>query len=620
MSVSKLLEIELELQKVVSDLTFKFDFSQEYRNFKPEDGDKNWQVYDEYTSKVTGLEIKFVPNWSFEANPQSDKDDWVTGDLFQAFIQWVFSDLRTLRFFPPHFFRQAEFLHGSITIHAERLKILTLMYYLFQNFRPLEEFDPFQILTNEMYFFKKSNTTQRPDLMLFYLAQQIFMEKQIAHNLFRRVQKQEYPEQVSPEKILSHYDYQLEYIVRTLKKTWELSHDLAKTWDINQTPYLYYMEKFVDFNKLLKAIYKISRKGVDELYASWISFCLDQELGAFDQRQQLDRKALSLSKEERKDYITCTTQTSENFMQRVHQVVDQHGVENDRFLKNASQELFKTLDYKDMFNTGIYEYYMAEQNKIQWHSQDVRQYIQENKPEMTVTDNDYEMCDIIKEIAYCEGYSYSIGYNNMVHVGHMHPFAMWNVQQCHEELKHFHAIRIMLQEIGASTQDLDEQFLAESFNEPHTDNFKNQYDVFMINFLGETHNIRAYLLLADCFDNKHYAKIMRWITEDEVVHKKVFAAHFAYLCQKDPTWEKNSYECLMDSGLGIHQAKGSPHYHKLMQKIGKYYSKKGVTDALKFLNMSMRAQYLELKALFSPEVFKVSEYDFRQKHLKAYAF
>ena len=57
-----------------------------------------------------------------------------------------------------------------------------------------------------------------------------------------------------------------------------------------------------------------------------------------------------------------------------------------------------------------------------------------------------------------------------------------------------------------------------------------------------------------------------------------------------------------------------------MRKIGRYYSKSGKTTALDFLNRSFRAQYLEVKGLFSEDVFKMSEYDFRREHLKAYAF
>ena len=113
---------------------------------------------------------------------------------------------------------------------------------------------------------------------------------------------------------------------------------------------------------------------------------------------------------------------------------------------------------------------------------------------------------------------------------------------------------------------------------------------------------------------------MRWVAEDEVVHKKVFAAHFKYLCKKDPTWEKNTYECLMDFALGVHQAGECDRYHVMMKKIGQYYASSGKTSALEFLNMSMRAQYLELKALFSPDIFKITEFDFRQRHLRAYVF
>ena len=118
-----------------------------------------------------------------------------------------------------------------------------------------------------------------------------------------------------------------------------------------------------------------------------------------------------------------------------------------------------------------------------------------------------------------------------------HPFALWNVQQCHEELKHYRdQSNVAIYEY--TYNDLDEEFLATTFNEPQPDAYHDQYSVFIINFLGETHNIRAYLLLADALDNPEVHKVLRWVAEDEVVHKKVFAAHFKYLCKKDPTWEK----------------------------------------------------------------------------------
>jgi hypothetical protein len=127
-------------------------------------------------------------------------------------------------------------------------------------------------------------------------------------------------------------------------------------------------------------------------------------------------------------------------------------------------------------------------------------------------------------------------------------------------------------------------------------------------------------MLSDGFENQQICQVLRLIAQDEVVHKKVFAAHFQYLSEKDKSWQKNAYECLMDHALGVHQAGKCDRYRVMMHKIGLYYAKTGTTDALKFLNMSMRAQYLELKALFSPEIFKVSEYDFRHRHLKAYVF
>ena len=132
------------------------------------------------------------------------------------------------------------------------------------------------------------------------------------------------------------------------------------------------------------------------------------------------------------------------------------------------------------------------------------------------------------------------------------------------------------------------------------------------------HNIRAYLLLADAFENKDIQKILRWVTEDEVVHKKVFHFHFKYLSKKYKDWGKNAYECMLDTGFGTHQASHCSRYKVMMEKIGRYYDHSTKYSALQFLNMSMRAQYLELKSLYSPEIFKISEFDFRRKHLKAF--
>ena len=72
------------------------------------------------------------------------------------------------------------------------------------------------------------------------------------------------------------------------------------------------------------------------------------------------------------------------------------------------------------------------------------------------------------------------------------------------------------------TNDLDEEFLATTFNEPQPDAYHDQYSVFIINFLGETHNIRAYLLLADAFDNPWQD---RFETRYDYVPSKKFIAH-----------------------------------------------------------------------------------------------
>ena len=230
-------------------------------------------------------------------------------------------------------------------------------------------------------------------------------------------------------------------------------------------------------------------------------------------------------------------------------------------------------NYSDVYLTKnifkqVYEYYTQEADKVQWHLQDVKEFCKGLKG-IELSRNDLASSDIIKEIAYSEGYSYSI-ISKYASRWYAPSSLLWNVQQCHEELKHYHAIRAMLQSMNIHTNDLDEEFLATTFNEPQPDAYHDQYSVFIINFLGETHNIRAYLLLADA-DNPEVHKALYVVAEDEVVHKKVFAAHFKYLCKKDPTWE-NTYECLMDFALGVHQAGECDRYHVMMKKIGQYYA------------------------------------------------
>jgi len=617
--VSNLTEFQNRVDRVQNDLIHDHQHSEVYLNYTPEHGEKNWKDYEEFSIGFTSLNIDWGAKESIKPQELNSVHLETAPKLYQYFVQWLFGNLRSLRYFPARFFRQSDLVHGFMSMHSEKLKILTLVQFYFDKLQPIENFDLFNVLNNEVYFFKEGNRMQRMDSMLFYAIQQTFVEWEVIA-LLRSALEGDPSEKTSElDKVETHYQVQLKYLVAEMHKIWELDKELKDSWSIEEMPRLYYMERFIDFGKLAMAVNAFAEGELEAMKDRFYKRCEEWGFGSRKPFQISPEQDFVLSSEEQKEYSKVMSDVLAKYGQNLSKVVDEYGMDNEKILKEAYVQLQKKKSYKESFVTGIYEYYLLEQRKIQWHLQDVKEYVGD-LGKVQVSDNDYDLIDIIKEIAYCEGFSYTIGYQNMYHVGQMHPFALWNFQQCHEELKHYHAIRALLQSIKVRTDDLDENFLAQTFEYPDPDAYHDQYSVFLINFLGESHNIRAYRMLSDGFENQQICHVLRLIAQDEVVHKKVFAAHFQYLCEKDPAWEKSAYECLMDYALGVHQAGKCDRYRVMMHKIGRYYAKTAKTDALKFLNMSMRAQYLELKALFSPEIFKISEYDFRHRHLKAYVF
>ncbi|MBW7874651.1 MAG: ferritin-like domain-containing protein [Candidatus Cloacimonetes bacterium] len=302
-------------------------------------------------------------------------------------------------------------------------------------------------------------------------------------------------------------------------------------------------------------------------------------------------------------------------MEEIHKL----GKENQNELEKLLLSLHEELPIADVMNTEQIFLYEEESRRSRWNLDDVLDLCKK-QGRLDLTDNDYELLDVLKELAYCEAVAYSISYNNQCHLGLNSPFMLWNLLQAHEEVKHFHVIRAVLNYFGINTENLNEKFLADSYELPGPEWFHNQYAVFTINFLGEVHNIRAYRLLAKSFDSPFFKKIMQMIIDDEVVHKKLFAAHYRYEANRIKDYTKNLCESILEEGLEMHQARISPHYRILMQKIGRYYNNSGKASALEFLNQSMKSQYLELKNLLPREEFKISEFEFRRRHLRAYAF
>jgi len=610
-------ELQNRIDRLVNDIIFTREHKHEYLNYKPEDGQKNWAAYEKFTIGYTSLNIRWGLKEPISVDHINEPDR--IKDLYRYTLKWMFALVRGFRLFPARFFRQSSLVHGSLSLHAETDRILTSLYYFFNELYPIDKFEPYQVFQHEIFFLKPENGQQRYDTLIFWLLQQSWFLQKMIQVFVNHLADDCSEQRTELEKMVIHCDVQKIYLLEELQKIWEFKPDLKSSWNINHTPIFHFLEKFVDFNHLIQSLNRYDANLITQFKTEFDDFCEIQGLGKRDQIELDVRSSFTLANEDRKGYSKLLSTIMQEYRGNVDALINDFGEKNDELIRQAYGKLQKRHPYKEHFETSVYEYYTQEADKVQWHLQDVKNFCKGLKG-IELSKNDLALCDIIKEIAYCEGYSYSIGYQNMHHIGMQHPFALWNVQQCHEELKHYHAIRAMLQSMDIHTHDLDEEFLAATFNEPKPEAYHDQYSLFVINFLGETHNIRAYLLLADAFDNPEVHKVLRWVAEDEVVHKKVFAAHFKYLCATDPTWERNTYECLMDYALGVHQAGECDRYHVMMKKIGKYYASSGKTTALEFLNMSMRAQYLELKALFSPEVFKISEFDFRQKHLRAYVF
>ncbi len=607
-------QLKTRLNWPYADMVFAHTHSEDYINYGPEKGKSNWQLHDEVIENMTSLKMEWIPE---PLDASWAKDLEVAGKVYQNALQWLFVNIRIARFFSYRFFRQSELCFGWLSVFAERLRLLTFLFQVGKNLKTLDEFDPFSMVHSELYFYEPKNRLRPSETMIFMALQQAFLEREVYELVFAQFEPS-HPLAEEFAKAVRHFEFQQEFFLKELQKTLELFPERRENLKAENLPRLHFMEKFMEFGRLSRSA-ETSKPGWTQGVYDHLRTYLEEAGFAILPEEVLGEENWKLSRQEQKVYAAASANTLQTYRRDVSRVIEEAGIENDRILQDCLRQVSANQTYKEHFNTGIYEYYLFEQSKIYWQLQHVKEFMGES-PRLNPEDHDYELFDIIKEIAYCEAATYTIGFSNMMHLGTMHPFVLWNSQQCHEELKHFHTIRWILNEYGVQTDGLDEFYLAQENVEPTPQFFVNEYDVVMINFLGETHNIRAYLMLADSMKDKSFKKVMRWIAEDEVVHKKVFAAFFNYMRARNPNWEKECYESLLDKGLHMHQAKVSPHYYHMMKKIGRYYGQRSRTDALKFLNSSMRAQYLELKSLFSPEIFTISEYDFRKKHLKAYAF
>ena len=611
--MSEKLQLEKDLDRIRNRLFYEFNYDQEYLNYTEEHQDKNWKAYEKFTIAFTSLEI----DWNCQNGFRSPDLKQQSVGLVSSLLSWLHLNTSNLRYFPPTMFRCSEVVHGLVSLFAEKLKINNLILFSHRKLLDLSKLPPLFPLRNEMYFLNPSNRSQAPDLMMYYLVQQTHTEAQFIRLCREQVTNDQHVFYNYLKKLDEHYDAQLEFLSHCFFKLRELKPDLVKTFESDRIPKLHYLEKFPEFVNLCKVATEIQAEYVQTLHSSWLDYVSKRGLPQPENNKVIFPGDFLLGKEDQISMAKCMKDQQSSFFKEIQNKVSEYGLKNDSLIRQAFAELNQKRNMKDEYDTSVYQYYLAEASKIKWDLQDVYSAM---KPlgQLELSDNDMELCDIVKEIAYCEGFAYTIGHQNLYHAGHMHPFTMWITQQCHEEMKHYHAVRVLLQQAGVCTQKLDEDFMAQVFEEPNPDAYHDQYNVFNLNFLGEVHNIRAYLLLADAFENKDIQKILRWVTEDEVVHKKVFHFHFKYLSKKYKDWEKNAYECMLDTGFGTHQASHCSRYKVMMEKIGRYYDHSTKYSALQFLNMSMRAQYLELKSLYSPEIFKISEFDFRRKHLKAF--
>lgn len=607
------LKIKKELDRVVSHFLFGFEYSNEFLNYDAEDFSKNWNAYESFTMAFTSLKIDWNPKEGFDtADIHSD-----SLELFAEILPWLHINTINFRFFPPKFFRSSEILHGLVSLLAEKLKINNLLFFGYRKLIDMKSWNPLYRLRNEAYFLDDANLQQAPDRRLYLLLQETFTESLVVELLEKKINNQSHPFYNNLKKLQIHYQAQHKFLTHCFFKLRELNPNLTNKFEDKKLPLLHYREGFPEFLTLFTKIEKSTPNFVIDAMNRWTDFCRESNLPCNSPQNKNFPADFALDKNDQISVVKVIKECQQNYLSELNNRIEKLGIQNDQMIRDSFNELTQKHPLSEDYDTSIYQYYLSEAGKVKWDLQDIYQVM---KPlgNLDLSENDVELCDILKEIAYCEGFAYTISHQNLYHAGQLHPFMMWIIQQCHEEMKHFHAVRVLLQQGGVCTQNLDEDFMAQVFEEPDPDAYHDQYNVFNLNFLGEVHNIRAYLLLADAFENENIQKIMRWITDDEVVHKKVFHFHFKHLAKQHSDWEKNAYECMLDTGFGTHQASHCSRYKIMMEKIGKYYNRTGKYSALEFLNMSMRAQYLELKSLYSPNIFKISEFDFRRKHLKAF--
>ena len=606
------------LRRVRDESISQWEYDSEYRNFIGADGLRNWESYDRFTMGFARLRIPLLH--SYRILPSDLKEPGTLKSLkmlCEAYFAWQYLCSQTLRHFPPRLFRQAEALHGVMSLHSERMGLSVFLLKLFSGIAtPLKE-RKINVLLAEAWFQLPKNRMLRADVALLLLIQQCHVEAEIAEVLALCLK----PDSDSLKPVVlwqKHVDLQLGFLHEQLQKALELGDVSAWSQEEYELPMLHFLEHLPEFGLLKEALFQLRDDALNkgrEMVQECVSHPLIQV--SLPQQNDSDQIMRSMSVE--------MSRRMKKTREELESVLPPSATENDDLIRKFSlemkrrvyEEMTRPVFLKNQYETDIFQYYTEEMQRIQWHSSDVLELLEES-PITSITDNDYQLLDVVKEIAFCEGFSYTIGYQNMMHLPDLHDFHLWNVNQCHEELKHYHAVRLLLSFSGLLTEHMDEDFLASTFEEPSMDAYCERYTVFMVNFLGETHNMRAYWLLAQAFDSPQIRKVLEWIFYDEVVHKKAFALHFKKLCKKEKDWELNSYENLMDHGLGIHQAMRCSRYRILMQKIGRYYAASGKTTALDFLNRSMKAQYLELKDLFSEDLFRLSEHEFRKKHLKAY--
>jgi len=621
------LKLQNRLRRIRNDFAFQWKFEETYRNYCPEHGLENWKSYDDFTIAFTSLKLDYLMDNPLHLSSFQDQIQPHVPGIYEALLDWTYGCSQVLRFFPPRFFRHAELVHGTMSIYSERLRIMVLLHYLFKEIKPMEELEDYQPLHVEAYFLKEENKIQRVDRLVFFLVQESFVQKEMINFLLSGLKESSSKQAQELKKIVEHYHGQVEFYASALRKVWELDPELFNDWECTNLPRLHYLERFPTFARLASRFRDYDESFLQNMQDQFEVLSREYGLGNPSHDKIEFSRDFELEEKEKSEYARLVSNVLSKFRGSVSAAIDAYGVENDQqlakskdvLLKESFQELFKSQNYKDQFQTSVYEAYTTEMGRIQWNLQDVLELVEKN-PVTSLTDNDYQLIDVVKEIAFCEGFSYTIGCQNAYHVNQMNPFAIWNTNQCHEELKHYHAVRALLNKSGIQTRNLDEEFLASTFVQPTAEAYQDQYIVFMVNFLGEIHNMRAYWLLHEAFDNPTIKKVLEWIFNDEVVHKKIFGLHFKFLTKQDPTWAKSTYECILDHGLGIHQAMRCPRFKELMMKIGRYYARSGKTTALDFLNKSFRAQYLELKNLFDEDLFQLSEYEFRKRHLKAYLF